>query len=89
MLHLAPDTVHLDRRVAGGGHLPELYPAMGELSLEGALPTAWISSDLTTNGVIGDPRGATAEIGKEIVGHWTERLATAYRQMAEFAFRTG
>jgi len=89
MLHLAPGAVQLDRAVVGGSHLPELYPAAGELSLEGALPTAWISSDLTTNGVIGDPRAATAEIGKEIVDHWTGRLAAAYRQMSRFAFRTG
>lgn len=88
MLHLAPDAVRMDRAVAGGTQLPALYPAGGELSLEGALPTAWVSDDLTTNGVIGDPRSATAEIGKEIVGHWTGRLATAYRQMTEFAFRT-
>jgi creatinine amidohydrolase len=88
MLHLAPEAVHLDRAVLGGAHLPELFPGDGELSLEGALPTAWISDDLTTNGVIGDPRSATAEIGKEIVGHWTGRLATAFRQMTGFAFRT-
>lgn len=88
MLHLAPGAVQLDRAVVGGAHLPGLYPAGGELSLEGALPTAWVSSDLTTNGVIGDPRSATAEIGKEIVGHWTGRLAAAYRQMTEFAFRS-
>jgi creatinine amidohydrolase len=86
MLHLAPETVHPDRFVLGGAHLPELFP--GELSLEGALPTAWISDDLTTNGVIGDPRAATAEIGKDIVTHWTGRLASAYAQMADFAFRT-
>jgi creatinine amidohydrolase len=88
MLHLAPEAVHLDRAVRGGAHLPELFPGGGELSLEGPLPTAWISDDLTTNGVIGDARAATAEIGKEIVGHWTGRLATAYRQMTGFAFRT-
>jgi creatinine amidohydrolase/Fe(II)-dependent formamide hydrolase-like protein len=86
MLHLAPETVHPDRFVPGGDHLPDLFP--GELSLEGALPTAWISDDLTTNGVIGDPRAATAEIGKEIVTHWTGRLASAYAQMSAFAFRT-
>lgn len=88
MLHLAPETVRLERAEVGGAQLPELFPAGGELSLEGALPTAWVSDDLTTNGIIGDPRSATAEIGKEIVDHWTGRLATAYRHMTEFAFRT-
>jgi creatinine amidohydrolase/Fe(II)-dependent formamide hydrolase-like protein len=88
MLHLAPETVHLDRAVVGGRHLPQLYPADGELTLEGALPTAWVSADLTTNGVIGDPRAATAEIGKEIVTRWIGRLADGYRQMTRFAFRT-
>lgn len=89
MLHLAPQAVHMDRAVPGGAQLPELFPGDGELTLEGPLPTAWISDDLTTNGVIGDPRAASAEIGKEIVEHWAGRLAAALRQMAAFAFRTG
>ncbi|GAB6896997.1 creatininase family protein [Kineosporia succinea] len=86
MLHLAPDTVHMDLAEPGGAHLPDLFP--GELSLEDALPTAWVTDDLTTNGVIGDPTSATAETGAAIVGHWTTRLSAAYEQMATFAFRT-
>jgi creatinine amidohydrolase/Fe(II)-dependent formamide hydrolase-like protein len=87
MLHLAPETVHMDRAVPGGTHLAELFPADGELGLEGALPTAWLSADLTTNGVIGDPRRADADVGRVIAEHWAARLAAAYGQISRFRFR--
>lgn len=45
-----------------------------------------MSSDLTTNGVIGDPTTATAEDGRAIAEHWTGRLASAYQQMSSFSF---
>lgn len=88
MLHLAPEDVRMEHAELGGSHLPELFPAGGELSLEGALPTAWTTRDLSTNGVIGDPRQADAVVGKQIVDHWAARLASAYRSMSAFAFRT-
>ena len=43
-------------------------------SLEGASPTAWMTSDLSKSGVIGDSRGANKELGLELknllVNHW-------------------
>ncbi len=45
-------------------------------SLEGAAPCAWLSSDLTQTGVIGDSRGANSELGdqlrKVLVSHWSK-----------------
>ncbi len=44
-------------------------------SLEGAAPCAWLTKDLSVTGVIGDSRGANAELGgalkKALVEHWT------------------
>jgi len=62
MLHLAPELV---------GPLP---PADGQRggepplgwSLEGAVPTAWLSSDLSESGVIGDPAGACPRLGERL-----------------------
>lgn len=62
MLHLAPELV---------GPLP---PADGQRgaapppgwSLEGACPTAWLTSDLSASGVIGDPTGAGAALGEAL-----------------------
>ena len=64
MLHLQPDLV---------GPLP---PADGHRggtppvgwSLEGAVPTAWMTHELSTSGVIGDPRQASAALGGQLAG---------------------
>lgn len=74
MLHLAPELVGLDRPAGGRCDQP---PPKG-WSLEGALPTAWFTRDLSGNGVIGDPGEAEARLGAELferlVQGWCERL---------------
>ena len=74
MLHLAPELVGPERPV--GGVLAEAPPA--GWSLEGALPTAWFTRDLSSSGVVGDPRGADAALGAQLherlVSGWCERL---------------
>jgi creatinine amidohydrolase len=32
-------------------------------SLEGAVPNAWLTADLSSTGVVGDSRGANTELG--------------------------
>ena len=43
-------------------------------SLEGAAPCAWLTSDLSVSGVVGDSRAANAELGQQlehrVVDHW-------------------
>ena len=47
-------------------------------SLEGASPCAWLTRDLSQSGVIGDPGGASAELGADLfellVESWRLRL---------------
>jgi creatinine amidohydrolase len=62
MLHLAPDQVGAERP-QGAQELP--LPPEG-WSLEGAAPTAWLTRDLSRSGVIGDPGGASAELGEAL-----------------------
>ncbi|MFM2080724.1 MAG: hypothetical protein RLZZ219_1406 [Cyanobacteriota bacterium] len=59
MLHLEPDLVGPERPVDG---LLQQQPPPG-WSLEGAVPEAWLTRDLSESGVIGDARAATAELG--------------------------
>ena len=73
MLHLAPELVGENRSCDGIAAQPP-----GGWSLEGALPTAWFSRDLSVSGVIGDPRAADPQLGADLlerlVAGWCQRL---------------
>ena len=69
MLSLKPDLVGSERPCEGlSQKIPEGW------SLEGASPTAWMTSDLSKSGVIGDSRGANVNLGDNLrdllVKHW-------------------
>ncbi|MDA3624108.1 mycofactocin biosynthesis peptidyl-dipeptidase MftE [Saccharopolyspora sp. WRP15-2] len=68
MLALRPEAVHLDRAEPGTTTpLPELLPTLRAKGLAAVTP----------NGVLGDPRGATAAEGERILTTWTHSLTTA------------
>ena len=73
MLHLAGHLVGPGRQADG----PVQEPPEG-WSLEGKAPCAWLTRELSTCGVIGDPAGASAELGQELfealVEGWRRRL---------------
>ncbi len=69
MLHLRPDTVRLDRAEAGNtGELSAILPTLKRYGVKRVSP----------NGVLGDPTGATAEHGEQVlaamVKHVTQGL---------------
>ncbi|MEB3235628.1 MAG: creatininase family protein [Cyanobacteriota bacterium] len=68
MLHLQPQLVGplppADGH--GGGEPPRGW------SLEGAVPCAWLTPDLSASGVIGDPCGATAALGERLAAGLVE-----------------
>lgn len=87
VLAVAPELVHPERFAPGGDRSRALFAGTEVLSLEGDVPTAWVTADLSpTSGVIGDPRHASAEAGRRVVDHLTERLAVAFREIAAFSF---
>jgi creatinine amidohydrolase len=63
MLHLHPELVHMDRAVAG---------FTGESSLDDVLTRGMRA--LTPNGILGDPVGATAEMGAAVLDAIVGRL---------------
>ena len=75
MLALEPQLVGEARPVDGDHRHPSSLatPPPG-WSLEGAAPTAWLTSDLSSSGVIGDSRASSAECGEALesclVSHW-------------------
>ena len=74
MLHLEPELVGPERPVDGQGSrpIPEGW------SLEGEAPCAWLTSDVSRSGVIGDARGAAPELGGDLfaalVAGWRRRF---------------
>ena len=77
MLHLAPDLVGAARHRDGMPDAMAVSPPPG-WSLEGAAPTAWLTSDLSETGVIGDSRASSDALGKaladRLIDHWYELL---------------
>ena len=73
MMSIRPELVGKERPCEG---IPEDIP--NGWSLEGDAPTAWFTKDISSSGVIGDSRGASAEIGKELknklINHWYKMI---------------
>jgi creatinine amidohydrolase len=73
MLHLAENLVGPGRQADGTCQAPP-----EGWSLEGQAPCAWLTSELSTSGVIGDPAGASAELGQALfealVEGWRRRF---------------
>jgi creatinine amidohydrolase len=84
VLALEPDAVHMDRAEPGNDRVRKLYGELEHLSLEGALPTAWLTRDLSENGVIGDPTQASAERGDRALAHMAEGLSRVFAEICEF-----
>jgi creatinine amidohydrolase len=79
MLHLAPELVGPQRPSDGlaGGSPPEGW------SLEGAAPTAWLTRELSSTGVIGDSRGASADLGAQLWTCLLEGWCQRFRSLLE------
>ena len=75
MLQLAPELVGPERPVDG---LLQEPPPPG-WSLEGAVPEAWLTADLSRCGVVGDSRGASADLGAAL----EERLVAGWQRLLE------
>jgi creatinine amidohydrolase len=84
VLALEPEAVHMDRAEPGDDRVRKLYGDLEHLSLEGALPTAWLTRDLSENGVIGDPTQASAERGERALAHLADGLSRVFAEICEF-----
>ena len=80
MLHLHPELVGDQRPIDGAhGSSTPASPPEG-WSLEGAAPCAWLTTDLSRTGVIGDSSDASASIGaaleQALIQHWQQRFCS-------------
>jgi creatinine amidohydrolase/Fe(II)-dependent formamide hydrolase-like protein len=86
VLAVAPELVHMDR-TAELGDYPKLPPGLTHLGSQGPygpVGFSWLSADLSTTGVLGDPRQATAEQGAERLEATVARLAEVLVEIASF-----
>ena len=86
MLALAPELVRMDQARPGGLAARDLFDRSRRLTLEGVVPTAWITDDLSVTGVIGDPTPATQATGVRIAEHWVNGLTEAIDDIGAFRF---
>ncbi|MEO0854944.1 MAG: creatininase family protein [Cyanobacteria bacterium J06648_11] len=80
MLAIAPDLVRTHRAIA---EYPRHLPADSLLSMEGKLPFAWTTRDLSRSGVLGDATVATRDKGERmwaaLAAGWVRAIADIHR----------
>lgn len=69
MMAILPEQVRGDQVVC---EYPHGLPTDGLLSMEGALPFAWVTQDLTRSGVLGDATAASREKGDRLLAALTQ-----------------
>ncbi len=81
MLALLPEKVNLDLAVK---EYPQNLPQNSLLSLEGNLPFAWLTKELSKSGVIGDATVATKEKGDRLLESLAKSWAQVIREVYQF-----
>jgi creatinine amidohydrolase len=88
MLSILPDQVKMAAAIC---EYPHDLPADSLLSMEGKLPFAWTTRDLSRSGVLGDPTVATQEKGDRLLDSvsdgWVEVIQDIYRFQQPQAWR--
>jgi len=81
MLHLRPDLVKMELATRA---VPEQLTSYEHVGFGKSVSFGWLSDDFGTGGVLGDPRGATAEQGKAAFEAAIEHGTAAMREIARF-----
>jgi creatinine amidohydrolase len=80
MLSILPDQVHMTAAVK---EYPHGLPEQSLLSMEGKLPFAWTTRDLSRSGTLGDPTVATKEKGDRLL----QSLASGWVQVIQEIYK--
>lgn len=83
MLHLRPDLVDMSLAVR---RVPEKLAKNEQVRFGGRVAFGWLSNDFFPDGHIGDPTGATAEIGARMFESCVDSLCGALREISQFDF---
>jgi len=83
MLHLRPDLVDMSLAVR---RVPEGLAKNEQVKFGGRVAFGWLSNDFFPEGHIGDPTGASAELGARMFSGAVESLGEAMREISRFDF---
>jgi creatinine amidohydrolase len=81
MLSLLPEQVKMDLAVK---EYPQNLPQDSLLSMEGKLPFAWLTKEVSTTGVMGDATVATLEKGDRILASLADGWVTVIKDVYKF-----
>lgn len=84
VLHLRPDLVDM---AMARRNVPEQLAANRHVRFGGEVSFGWLADDFGPDGHIGDPTGATAELGKELFEASVARLGEQFAEVRDFSFR--
>ena len=84
MLHLRPDLVHTDALDRFRSLGEELDGTLRQIRPEGGASFAWLAEDLHIDGVTGDTRLASAEMGARLIAHYGHVLAEVIEDTQAF-----
>jgi creatinine amidohydrolase len=83
MLHLKPELVDMSLAVR---RIPEGLANNEHVRFGGKVAFGWLSNDFFPDGHIGDPTGATADIGERMFNSAVDGLRGALREISRFDF---
>jgi len=83
MLHLRPDLVDMSLAVR---RVPEGLAKNEQVKFGGRVAFGWLSNDFFPEGHIGDPTGASADLGARMFSGALESLGTAMKEISRFDF---
>lgn len=83
MLHIAPESVHLER---GHAALPLWLNDYEYIGFGKEISFGWTSNDFDASGIIGDPTLASADHGKILFESAVERFTSVLDEVARFQF---
>ena len=81
MLHLRPDLVHMDRAVAS---VADAVADAAHVGFTKTVRFGWLSTDFAESGVIGDPTGASADMGAKLFEERVDALVATLGEIATF-----
>ena len=84
VLHLRPDLVDMTE---ARRNLPEHLASNRHVRFGGSVTFGWLANDFGPDGHIGDPTGATAELGKELFEAAVTLVSEQLGEVSRFRFR--